>query len=158
MTSLRVGDRAPDFTVEAHTGQSLSLAGFRGSQVVVLYFYPRDGTPVCTKEACAFRDAHEELARAGAVVIGVSADRLDRHRDFARNHNLPFFLVSDADGALRKAYGVPKTLGLLPGRVTYVIDKEGIVRHVFRALLAADRHVAEAMAVVRRLADQEATS
>jgi len=154
MTSIRVGDRAPDFTVETHSGQQVSLADFRGKQVVVLYFYPRDGTPICTKEACSFRDAHEELARAGAVVIGVSADSLDRHRAFARDHNLPFFLVSDRGGSLRKAFGVPKTWGLLPGRATYVIDKEGIVRHVFSAALSAQRHVAEALGIVRELAGE----
>lgn len=155
MTSTLLGQPAPDFSGEAHTGQQVSLADYRDKQVVVLYFYPRDGTPVCTKEACAFRDAYEEFAKAGAVVIGVSADAVDRHRAFVASHRLPFLLLSDRDGAIRKAYGVSKTLGLLPGRVTYVIDKEGFVRHVFRSMLSADRHVTEALEVVRRLAQAE---
>jgi peroxiredoxin Q/BCP len=155
MMSKLLGQPAPDFACEAHNGQRVSLADFRGKQVVVLYFYPMDGTPVCTKEACSFRDVHEGFAQVGAAVIGVSADTLDRHRHFAAKHGLPFLLVSDEDGTLRKAYRVPKTLGLLPGRVTYVIDKQGIVRHVFSALFSADRHVAEALAVVRKLTQED---
>jgi thioredoxin-dependent peroxiredoxin len=149
---------APDFVRTAHNGQSVSLADYRGKHVVVLYFYPKDGTPICTKEACAFRDAYEEFARAGAVVFGVSGDAPDRHQTFAASHGLPFLLVSDEDGSLRKAYRVPKTLGLVPGRVTYVIDKQGIIRHVFSSLWSADRHVTEALAMVRRLVRDDAGS
>lgn len=156
MSSTILGQPAPDFQREAHDGRQVWLAGYRGQQVVVLYFYPRDGTSVCTRQACRFRDTHGEFARAGAAVIGVSADSLDRHREFAARQRLPFLLVSDGDGALRKAYRVPKTLGFLPGRVTYVIDKRGIVRHIFSSLLAADRHVAEALETVRRLLQEEA--
>lgn len=152
MTSLDAGDRAPDFTLPSHTGAQVSLADYRGDKAVVLFFYPKDGTPVCTKEACSFRDAYEDFVQAGAVVIGVSSDPLESHQAFASGHRLPFVLLSDVDGSLRKAFGVPKTLGLLPGRVTFVIDKEGLVRHVFSSQFAADRHVAEALAVVRQLA------
>jgi thioredoxin-dependent peroxiredoxin len=148
---IQIGDAAPDFAVQAHDGEQVRLSDYRGNHVVVLYFYPKDGTPVCTKEACTFRDAFEEFSRAGAVVIGVSGDRAERHRSFAEQQRLPFQLVSDRDGSLRKAYGVPKTLGILPGRVTYVIDKAGIVRHVFTALFSAERHVAEALKVVKAL-------
>jgi peroxiredoxin Q/BCP len=130
----------------------VALSEFLGSKAVVLFFYPKDGTVVCTKEACSFRDAYEDFVQAGAVVIGVSSDSTENHRAFASGHRLPFILLADADGYLRKAFGVPKTLGIMPGRVTYVIDKEGIVRHVFSSQFAADRHVAEALAVVRRLA------
>ena len=151
MKTIQVGDPAPDFTVDVHTGAQVSLSQFRGKKAVVLYFYPKDGTRVCTKEACSFRDAHESLAEAGAVVIGVSADSTDRHRAFARAQGLPFPLATDEDGTVREAFGVPKSLGLLPGRVTYVIDKEGIVRHIFNSQFAADRHVSEALEVVRGL-------
>jgi peroxiredoxin Q/BCP len=151
MKPIQVGERAPDFVAQAQTGEEVSLAHFRGKKAVVLYFYPKDGTPVCTKQACSFRDAFEEFVEAGAVVIGVSADSAERHRRFAAEHRLPFLLLADADGALRKAFGVPKTLGLLPGRVTYVIDKEGVVRHVFRAQLSAEPHVAEALRVLREV-------
>ena len=152
MASIQVGDRAPDFSLPSQTGQMVSLAEFRGRKAVVLFFYPKDGTAICTKEACSFRDSYEDFVQAGAVVIGVSADSAERHQAFASGHRLPFLLAADEDGGLRKSFGVRKTLGFLPGRVTYVIDKEGIVRHVFNAQLAADRHVSEALAVVRQLA------
>jgi peroxiredoxin Q/BCP len=151
MKRIQAGEPAPEFTAEAHNGQLVSLDQFRGKQPVVLFFYPKDGTPVCTKEACAFRDAYEDFVAAGAVVMGVSSDSTDRHRWFAAEHQLPFLLLSDEDGNLRKAFGAASTLGLLPGRVTYVIDKQGIVRHVFSSQFAAQRHVEEAIALVREL-------
>ena len=153
MASIAVGDRAPEFTLPSQTGAQVSLADYRGTKAVVLFFYPKDGTAVCTKEACSFRDAYEDFVQAGAVVIGVSSDAVESHQAFASGHRLPFLLLADVDGSLRKAFGVPKTLGLLPGRVTYVIDKEGVVRHVFSSQFSADRHVSEALAVVRRLAE-----
>lgn len=146
-----VGNPAPDFVVTGHDGQEIKLSGFRDRKVVVLFFYPKDGTPICTKEACAFRDAYEDFVQAGAVVIGVSADSADRHRGFVADHRLPFHLVSDTDGSLRRLFGVPKTMGFLPGRVTYVIDKEGIVRLVFNAQMTADGHVGEALKTIREL-------
>ncbi len=152
MASIGVGDMAPDFSLPSQTGGQVSLSEFRGNQAVVLFFYPKDGTAVCTKEACSFRDAYEDFVQAGAVVMGVSSDPVESHQAFASGHRLPFVLLSDADGSLHKAFGVPKTLGLLPGRVTYVIDKQGVVRHVFSAQFSADRHVAESLAVVRQLA------
>ena len=148
---LQAGDAAPDFTAEAHNGQQVRLADYRGKSVVVLYFYPMDGTPVCTKQACSFRDAYEEFTKLGAVVIGVSADSPQRHQAFAASRGLPFLLLSDQDGALRKAYDVSKTLAILPSRVTFVIDKAGVIRHVFSALFAAEQHVTEALKVVREL-------
>ena len=151
MTSPLLNQPAPEFAREAHNGQQVRLADYRGKNVVVLYFYPMDGTPVCTKEACSFRDAFEEFTKLGAVVIGVSADSSERHRTFATSRALPFLLLSDQDGLLRKAYQVPKTLGILPSRVTYVIDKAGIVRHFFSALFSAEQHVTEALGIVREL-------
>jgi len=151
MTSPLLNQPAPDFTREAHDGQQVRLADHRGKSVVVLYFYPKDGTPVCTKEACAFRDAYEEFTKLGAVVIGVSADSPERHRAFAASRALPFLLLSDKDGSLRKAFQVPKTLGILPSRVTYVIDNQGVIRHVFSALFSGQQHVAEALRIVRTI-------
>ena len=152
MKKVQVGDQTPDFTWTAPTGEQVRLSDLTNQKkVVVLFFYPKDGSAICTKEACAFRDAYDQFAEAGAVVIGVSGDSAERHSAFAARHNLPFYLVSDADGSIRKAFGVPKTLGLLPGRVTYVIDKEGVVRLVFNAQLTADRHVGEALRVVTGL-------
>jgi thioredoxin-dependent peroxiredoxin len=152
MKPIQAGDRAPDFTAVAHDGQQVSLAEFLGKSVVVLYFYPKDETPGCTKQACAFRDAYEDFVKAGAAVIGVSGDSSESHQAFASGHRLPFLLLADRDGSLRKAFGVPKTLGVLPGRVTYVIDRDGIVRHVFSSQFQAERHVAEALEIVRKLA------
>ncbi|MGA2255941.1 MAG: peroxiredoxin [Thermoguttaceae bacterium] len=151
MTSIAVGDRAPQFTAAAHTGQQVALADYLGKQVVVLYFYPRDGTPVCATEACRFRDAYADFAAAGAVVIGVSGDSIESHRRFVEDRRLPFLLVSDRDRALRKAFGVPRLLGFLPGRTTYVIDKQGVVRNTFTSHFSADRHIDEALRVVREL-------
>ena len=148
---LQPGDAAPNFSAPAHDGQQVRLADYRGKSVVVLYFYPMDGTPVCTKQACGFRDAYEEFTKSGAAVIGVSADSPQRHQAFAASRTLPFLLLSDQDGALRKAYHVTKTFGIVPGRVTFVIDRAGVIRHVFSALFAAEQHVTEALKVVRDL-------
>jgi peroxiredoxin Q/BCP len=151
MATIGVGATAPDFTKTTQSGDVISLSQFRGKKTVVLYFYPKDETPGCTAEACTFRDSFEDFVEAGAVVIGVSQDSDESHRRFATHHNLPFLLVSDADKAIQKAYGVPKTMGLLPGRVTYVIDRKGTVQHVFSSQLNAKKHVSEALEVVKRL-------
>jgi peroxiredoxin Q/BCP len=152
MGSITVGDTAPDFTRQTQNGGTITLSQFRGVKTVVLYFYPKDETPGCTAEACTFRDSFEDFVDAGAVVIGVSQDSDESHRKFAEHHRLPFLLVSDRDKSLQKAYGVPKTLGLLPGRVTYVVDRQGVVQHVFNSQLNAKKHVREALDVVKRLA------
>jgi peroxiredoxin Q/BCP len=146
---LAVGDEAPDFSLPAAGGQTVRLSDFEGKKAVVLYFYPKDDTPGCTKEACTFRDSYEDFTAAGAEVLGVSSDSGESHERFARKHKLPFTLLSDKGGAVRKQYGVPATLGLLPGRVTFVIDREGIVRHVFNSQLAPTQHVNEALQVIR---------
>lgn len=155
MASIQVGDSVPEISAETQDGGQFTLSEFRGKQVVVLFFYPGDGTPVCTAEACAFRDSYEDFAKAGAVVIGISGDSNDSHRKFAADHRLPFLLASDPQGEVRKALGVPKTLGLFPGRVTYVIDKQGIVRLSFNSPFGASRHVTEALQVVKQLAAEQ---
>lgn len=148
---MLAGDPTPNVTLPLHNGTRVALADLYRDHVVVLFFYPKDNTAICTKEACAFRDSCEKFVEAGATVVGVSSDSDESHEGFAAQHRLPFLLASDTDGALRKAFGVPKTLGLFPGRVTYVIDREGIVRHIFSAQFAADAHVREAMDAVRAL-------
>src|SRR5688500_13436504 len=140
MSAVQVGDLAPQFTAPAHNGQQFNLSECRGRQVVVLFFYPLDGTLVCTAEACAFRDSYADFTNAGAAVLGISRDSLESHRTFAADHRLPFLLVSDHDGAIRNAFAVRKTLGVLPRRVTYVIDKRGVVRLHFSSLFGASRH------------------
>lgn len=150
--SIAVGQKAPDFHLKDQQGRNVSLADFRGKKAVVLYFYPKDETPGCTKEACSFRDSYEDFVKAGAEVIGVSGDSVAKHQAFAEHHRLPFTLLADEGNGLRRAYGVPSTLWILPGRVTYVIDKDGVVQHVFDSQLQATKHIDEALAVVKRLA------
>src|SRR5262245_46270571 len=145
-STVEVGQKAPDFDLPDANGKRVRLADFKGKRAVVLYFYPKDDTPGCTAEACSFRDSYEDFQEAGAEVIGVSSDSEAKHSKFAARHRLPFTLLSDAKGEVRKKYGVPATFGLLPGRVTYVIDKKGVVRHVFNSQMQATRHVSEALA------------
>lgn len=151
MPNIKAGDRAPDFALTDDNGKTIRLSDFRNKQAVVLYFYPKDDTPGCTKEACGFRDAYQDFVDAGAEVIGVSSDSAASHQKFRERYNLPFTLIMDAGGKLRSEYGVPKTLGLLPGRQTYVIDRDGVVQHVFNSQFAATRHVGEALDTLRRL-------
>jgi peroxiredoxin Q/BCP len=140
-----VGSRAPDFTLTSQSGEMVNLKDFLGEKLVILYFYPKDNTPGCTKEACAFRDEHEQFAKLDAEVIGVSSDSVESHRRFAEKHDLSFTLLSDEGGKVRKLYGVPNTFGIFPGRVTYVIDEAGVVRHVFSSQIEAVKHVEGAL-------------
>ena len=148
---IDVGDTAPDFRLPALRGGELALSDFRGKKNVVLFFYPKDDSPGCTVEACTFRDAYEEFVEAGAEVIGISSDSLDKHASFAKRHGLPMQLVSDRGGKVREQYGVKSTLGLIPGRETFIIDKQGVVRHVFRSQIRVKNHVAESLAVLQTL-------
>jgi peroxiredoxin Q/BCP len=142
---FEVGDNAPDFSATTYDGNKIRLVDFLGKRALVLFFYPKDGTPICTQEVCAFRDSYEKFIDAGAEVIGVSSDTKESHHAFARQHKLSFPLISDVDGSLRKAFAVPKAMGLFPGRVTYVIDQAGIIRQIFSAQFASDEHVREAL-------------
>jgi len=151
---VRVGDPAPDFSLVSSDGEPLRLSQFQGRSEVVLFFYPKDDSPVCTAEACSFRDSFEAFREAGAAVIGVSADSVESHRRFAARHGLPFHLLADPDGSLRARYGVPRTLGLIPGRVTYLIDKQGIIRHIFASQFQPARHAAEALRVLKQMQGQ----
>lgn len=146
-----MGDPAPDFTLTTSDGRALSLADYRGRSEVVLFFYPKDATPGCTAEACSFRDRYEDFQAVGAAVVGVSSDSVDSHRRFRDRHRLPFDLVSDPGGTLRARYGVPKTLGLFPGRSTYLIDRDGIVRHVFHSQLNPHGHVSQMLEKLKEL-------
>lgn len=149
--SVQVGDRAPDFTLPNQSGEPVRLSDFLGKTDIVLYFYPKDDTPGCTTEACSFRDSYEVFKDAGAEVIGVSSDSAESHQRFAAKHRLPFILLSDADGALRKRYDVPATFGLLPGRVTYIIDKQGVVRNIFSSQFTPEKHISEALKTLQAL-------
>ena len=150
-SKVEVGSIAPDFIIPSQSGQMVSLKDFVGEKPVVLFFYPKNDTPGCTKEACAFRDDHEGFRKLDAEVIGISSDSVESHRSFATKHNLPYTLLSDEERKVRNLYGVPNTLGLFPGRVTYVIDRDGIVRHVFSSQLGAEKHVEEALIALRSI-------
>jgi peroxiredoxin Q/BCP len=144
-----IGDTAPDFALPSQKGGVVSLKDLLAAKEVVLYFYPKDNTPGCTTEAKAFRDSYEAFKEMGAEVVGVSSDSVDSHVDFASRCDLPFTLLSDPGGKVRKLYGVPSTIGFLPGRVTYVIDSKGVVRHIFNSQFNAAKHVDEAIRVLK---------
>ncbi len=149
--TLAVGDKAPDFTVPSSTGEPLTLSALYAKRTVVLYFYPKDDTPGCTIEACTFRDRYDAFAEAGAEVVGISSDSAASHEKFASKHKLPMKLAADEGGKVRALYGVRATLGILPGRVTFVIDRQGTIRHKFVSQLQFSRHVTEALEAVKRL-------
>ncbi|MBD2417873.1 peroxiredoxin [Anabaena cylindrica FACHB-243] len=150
--AIKVGDQAPDFSLPAQNGSTVSLRDFRGQQAVVLYFYPKDDTPGCTMESCAFRDQYEVFKGVGAEVIGVSGDSSESHQKFAAKHNLPFTLLSDQGDQVRKLYGATTAFGFIPGRVTYVIDQQGIVQYVFDSMLNFKGHVEETLKTLQQLA------
>ncbi|OUT72003.1 MAG: peroxiredoxin [Synechococcus sp. TMED19] len=149
--ALTCGDQAPDFTLKDHNGVERSLNDIKGKPLV-LFFYPKDDTPGCTIEACGFRDSYDEFQALGAEVWGVSGDGASSHRRFIDRHQLPYPLLVDDNNKLREAFGVARSLFVVPGRVTYVIDAEGVVRLVFNALLDATAHVAQAKAALQQLA------
>ncbi len=148
--TLSVGDAAPDFDLPAQDGGRVRLADYRGKKAVVLYFYPKDFTPGCTAESCSFRDSYEDFVAAGAEVIGVSDDDVTSHAKFAKHYRLPFVLASDLNGTVRARYGVKTTLWVLKGRVTFVIDREGVIRHIFSSQTSMDRHITESLAALER--------
>ncbi|NCR41020.1 MAG: peroxiredoxin [Microcystis aeruginosa W13-11] len=149
MTAIKVGDQVPNFSLLSQTGTTVNISDLIGKKSLVIYFYPKDDTPGCTAESCAFRDSYEVFTDAGAEVIGISADSPQSHQQFAQKYNLPFTLLSDSDNQVRKLFGVPATLFVLPGRVTYIIDKEGIVRHIFDSMLDVKAHVTESLNTIK---------
>ena len=152
---VNVGDQAPDFILKSQKNENVALSQYNGKKNVILYFYPKDETPGCTREACAFRDSYELFTDLGAEVIGVSSDTIESHKRFAEHHNLPFTLLSDLDNAVRRVYGAESALGFLPGRVTFIIDKKGIVRHVFSSQLQPEKHIEEARQILRKMDQDE---
>lgn len=149
--SVQVGQVAPDFALVDTEGQTVRLSDYRGKSSVVLFFYPKDNSPACSAEACTFRDSYQDFVDTGAEVFGISDDSEAEHRKFSTRFGLPFKLLVDPRGQTRKTYGVPKTLGLIPGRVTYVVDPEGIVRHIFNSQFQPAKHVAEALQVLAKI-------
>jgi len=150
MSPLQPGERAPDFRLPDQNGNEVTLSEVLAERAVVLFFYPKDDTPTCTREACAFRDAYDDFIEAGATVIGISSDTASAHRRFVEKHGLPFTLVSDTTGSVRAAYRVPRLLFVLPGRTTFVIDRQSTIRHSFTSHRGAGVHVREALSHLPR--------
>jgi len=148
-----VGDKAPIFESVDDSGNRFSLADYIGKHNIVLYFYPKDDTPGCTREACAFRDNWDALKDYDVVVIGVSSDDVNSHSRFKAKYRLPFILVSDPDGKIRELYGAKGFI--IPARVTFIIDKRGVIRHVYNSQLNPTNHVKEALKTLERIRREE---
>jgi len=146
---MKVGDKIPSFSLKDQHGQDLNIDDFVGTTAMVIYFYPKDDTPGCTKEACSFRDSYEEFTDRNIKVIGISADDVKSHLDFARKYNLPFSLLSDPDNKVRKLFGVKSSfLGLIPGRVTYVVNKKGVIIFMYDSQLKSEQHIEQALKAI----------
>lgn len=151
--ALQVGDSIPHFFAQDTNGTTFDSTNYIGKKPVVIYFYPKDNTPGCTAEACSFRDQYEDFKDLGAEVIGISSDSVASHQKFSKQYRLPFLLLSDSDKQIRKLFGVPTALfGILPGRVTYVIDKKGVIQMIFDNMLAG-KHIPKALEAIKKLAE-----
>jgi peroxiredoxin Q/BCP len=148
---LEIGSKAPDFSLPDQYGRRVNLSDYLGKANLVVYFYPKDESYGCTKEACSFRDNYEVFREAGAEVIGISSDDIASHQAFAANHKLQFILLSDKDRTVAEKYGVGKSLGILPGRITFIIDKQGVIRLVFSSQLSFEKHVTEALEALKKI-------
>lgn len=150
--SISIGDTCPDFSLKNQNGEIINLKDYIGSKYVIIYFYPKDNTPGCTKEACSFRDAMQELNALDCAVFGISADSVESHKKFADQFSLTFNLLSDEGNSVRKSFKVPANLfGLIPGRVTYILDKQGKVVHIINNQMNPDKHVEETIKTITSL-------
>lgn len=146
---LKVGDTIPEFTATDANGNQFNSHSIIGKKWIVVYFYPKDDTPGCTAEACSFRDQYQDFKDLDAEIIGISSDDVNSHQKFIQKYNLPFLLLSDYDKKIRTLFGVPNNLlGLIPGRITYVIDKKGVIRYVFDSLMGKI-HVSKALSFLK---------
>jgi thioredoxin-dependent peroxiredoxin len=152
MQQIKQGSRVPSFVLPDQNGKLFDIGSVLGKKNLVIYFYPKDDSPGCTKEACSFRDQYEVFRQADAEIIGISSDDVDSHKKFADKYHLTYTLLSDKGGKIRDLFGVPSGLfGLLPGRVTYVVDKQGIVVHTFDSQLNTEQHITESLAALKTL-------
>ncbi len=149
MPRLEIGDRAPDFTLPSSAGENVSLSQFIGKKNVVIFFYPMDESPVCSREAEAFRDKYETFKELNAEILGISSQSVESHKSFSKHHNLTYFLLSDTNNNVRRLYGVSSTLGIVPKRVTFVIDKEGIIKYIFSSQFQPAKHVEQALLALK---------
>jgi peroxiredoxin Q/BCP len=147
-----IGDPCPIFELPNQDGELVKIESLLGNQNIVVYFYPKDDTPGCTVEACSFRDANQEFLDLGAIVIGISSDSVSAHKKFSNKHQLNFNLLADQNKIARKLFGVPTNLfGLLPGRVSYVINKKGIVSGIYNSMLDPNGHINKALDLLKTL-------
>ena len=153
MAKLRVGDKAPDFTLPSSAGENFSLSQFLGKKKVVIFFYPVDESPVCSREAEAFRDKYQAFKELEAEVLGISGQSVDSHKSFASHHKLPYALLSDLDGVVRRLYGLTPTLGIVPKRVTFAIDEKGVVTFIFSSQFQPAKHAEQALGALKKAAD-----
>jgi len=152
MNKIEIGSSIPAFTLPDQNGKLFDINSVLGKKNLVIYFYPKDDSPGCTAQACSFRDQFELFAEADAVIIGISGQSVESHKEFAEKHRLSFILLSDEGDKIRKQFGVPSNLlGLLPGRVTYIADKTGKVIYTFNSQMEAIRHVDEALRILKEL-------
>jgi peroxiredoxin Q/BCP len=152
MDKLVLGSSVPEFELKDQNGNMFSLAPVLGKKNLVIYFYPKDDSPGCTREACSFRDQFEVFADADAMIIGISAQSVESHFEFAKKHRLNYTLLSDTGNKVRKLFGVPASFfGLFPGRVTYVINKQGKVAYIFNSQTQAEKHIDEALRILQEL-------
>lgn len=148
--SLKIGDKLHSFSAKDTNGNIFNSQDYIGKQPLVIYFYPKDDTPGCTAQACSFRDNYQEFKDLGAEVIGISSDTVTSHLKFKSKFNLPFVLLSDNDKKLRKLFGVQNSLFIIPGRETFVIDKQGVVIMVFNSM-SSEIHITKALKVLKKL-------
>ena len=149
MSFPKLGNLAPNFSLLNQRSEAVALKTFKGKSKVVVYFYPKDDTRICTQQACSFRDQYEDFKALGAEVIGISGDSIRSHQNFSAQYQLPFILLSDSDKKIRNLFGVPTNLlGLIPGRVTYVANKDGIVIMVFNSM-SGEIHIKKALEALR---------
>ena len=148
MRKIKLGDKLPNFILLNQDRKLIDISTYFGRPIII-YFYPKDDTIGCTKEACGFRDEYHRFSIAGVKVFGISADTVESHKKFKAKYQLPFDLLSDTDNKVRNAFGVPSDLfGLIPGRVTYVVDSQGVVRHIYNNQMNAKRHVEESLRIL----------
>ncbi len=148
---IKIGDTIPSFTLKDQNGNDFSINDYIGKSVLVIYFYPKDDTPGCTKEACSFRDNFQYFTDLNTKVIGISSDSVVSHKKFAEKYRLPFTLLADTKKEVRKLFGVPKFSGFIPGRVTYIIDKNGKIIFIFNSMRNAEKHIIEAKRIIQNM-------
>ena len=152
MKKIEVGSKIPLFELKDQHGEKFKIETVLGKKNLVIYFYPKDDTPGCTKEACSFRDQFEVFSDADTMIVGISAQSVESHFEFAKKHHLKYTLLSDAGNKVRKLFGVPTSfLGLIPGRVTYVVNKQGKIAYMFNSQFRVEKHVDEALRIIQEL-------